>query len=651
MDFNAQQFNFANAQWLYGILIVPAIWLLYSLFYKVAAALTKLEMFADRNLLPHLILNKSGTLGSKKSWFKGLLFWSAIWALAMLAMAGPRWNYTEIDSYEPEASLVILLDLSKSMDVDDVKPSRLGRAVQEVEDFLNLSKGIKVGLVAFANVPHLVSPITDDVKTIKYLLPSLNTGLVGIQGSSVIPALRMAASLLKNEPGDNKTILVISDGGFEDPSLSERVEKILDSKIIISSIGVGTKEGAPIPDGAGSWFKLDGKAVISKLGEDSLKEVAKVGKGVYVQADYLESDTRAVLGQIKTTAKVLEGNSKKQRFWEERFYIPLAVMMLLALPFFRRGVVFPAILLLCFLSPDSSYAFDWKDWFKNSDQQAVKALQSQEYDKAQEKFSTPYNKGVAEYKAGKYENAEKSFRADGGLDSEYNLGNSYAKQSKFEEAIKAYEGVLKKNPDHKDAEHNLQIVKKLQEQQKKDKKQDKKEDQQQQDKQEQGKGEQKKPDDKKDDNGQDKDKDQQQQGDSGKGGQPKDSQSQEGKPEDGDKDKKNDAQDKGNDQGEDKADKPEDKKDAAKGGENDDKEAAKQEKADEAKGDSGKEDNNPFMKEEGEEGDNSDEKRSRLDIEADQLLNRMQNDPDKLLKNQFNIEEQKNTNKGVSKPW
>ena len=100
-----------------------------------------------------------------------------------------------------------MLDLSQSMNAKDVLPSRIARAREEMEDILDLSRGVSIGLVAYAAVPHMVTPLTDDVRTIRNLLPALDTSLVTIQGDRLKPALEMAANMLKADPATIGSIL------------------------------------------------------------------------------------------------------------------------------------------------------------------------------------------------------------------------------------------------------------------------------------------------------------------------------------------------------------------------------------------------------------------------------------------------------------
>ena len=143
-----------------------------------------------------------------------------MWAFGVLAMAGPRWDFKEVTAFKSNKNLVIALDLSKAMDASDLKPSRLVRARQKIQDILDDSPGVSIGLIAFAADAHLITPITEDKGAIHYLLGALRTDLVYVPGSRLSPALNLADRLLSAVPGQEKSVLVMSDGDFEDGSAS-----------------------------------------------------------------------------------------------------------------------------------------------------------------------------------------------------------------------------------------------------------------------------------------------------------------------------------------------------------------------------------------------------------------------------------------------
>ncbi|HTK83653.1 MAG TPA: VWA domain-containing protein [Patescibacteria group bacterium] len=498
------QFNFSDVWWLALILAIPAVTALYALYYRGRVALDRLKAFADAHLLPHLLKNKTAM---QHSIAKPLIVWSIIWACGALAMAGPRWNYTDVQTGTPNRSLIILLDLSKSMDAQDVKPSRLERAKQEIGDIIDGSHATSIGLIAFAAIPHMVVPLTDDMATIRYLMPSLDTGLVGVQGSRLAPALEMAGLMLRTAPGKDKSILVVSDGGMVD--LADATQTIPEG-VHVYAMGMGTSEGAPIPRDRGGWIeRRNGDVVIATLEADKLQAIANAGKGIYITADYSDSDTHSLLSHIEAGPET--GTTKKGgrtvRIWDEKFYIPALVMALIMLPWFRRGYVFPVVLLMMFW-PSPARA-DFGDLFMNQAQQARAAYDQRDYEGAAQKFDTPYRRGVSQYRAQQFDKAEQSFAQDTdpktAVDSEYNKGNAQLMQGKADDAIASYEDVLKQRPGDQAATKNLEIAKKLREQQQKkndqkDQKQDQKKDQQKDAK-----------NDKKQDQKQDKQQDQKQQ--------------------------------------------------------------------------------------------------------------------------------------------
>lgn len=472
------QFNFSDIWWLALVLAVPAVTALYALYYRGRIALERLKAFADAHLLPHLLKNKAGM---QQSIATPLILWSVVWVCGALAMAGPRWNYTDIETGIPDRSLVILLDLSKSMDAQDVKPSRLGRAKEEIGDIIDARHGTNIGLIAFAAIPHMVAPLTDDMATIRYLMPSLDTNLVGTQGSRLAPAIEMAGLMLRAAPGKEKSILVVSDGGMVDLAEAART---VPQGVTVYALGVGTSEGAPIPSVRGGWIeRRNGEVVIATLEADKLQAVADAGKGFYIAADYTDGDTHALLSRIEAGPEV--GTTKKGRtvrVWDEKFYIPVMVMALIMLPWFRRGYVFPVAMLLTFWTTPARA--DVSDMFMNKAQQARAAYDQRDYESAAQNFDTPYRRGVSQYRAGQFDKAEQSFAQDNDpntkIDSEYNKGNAQLMQGRADDAIASYEAVLKQRPEDQAAAKNLEIAKKLREQQQKkdDQKQDQKQDQQ-----------------------------------------------------------------------------------------------------------------------------------------------------------------------------
>jgi len=328
-------FHFSAAGWLWALLLcLPvALWLLWS--HRLTAGNERLQRYADRHLLQHLLGRSEA---SKHTRWRRYARWTALWTLLVLAMAGPRWDFTDVQLFRPGTNLVILFDISRSMNVADVQPTRLARARQEVEDLLNQNRGIRVGLIGFATVAHVVSPVTEDMNGIRRMLAALDTDLVELQGSRLLFALDRAGELLAGQPEDStNSLLIVSDGDFDEPGLEQRLREFAANGVRVHTLGIGTPEGDAVPGKQGLWIRnRSGQPVVSALNEPLLQSLAKAGNGTYQRADYRESDTRKILDEVKAQALPTTKQEERTRVWNEQFYLLAGLAMLMLLPLFRR---------------------------------------------------------------------------------------------------------------------------------------------------------------------------------------------------------------------------------------------------------------------------------------------------------------------------
>jgi Ca-activated chloride channel family protein len=332
-------FHFSEPAWLWALLLcVPvAVWLLLS--RRLAGSNDRIQRYADTHLLPHL-LGRS-TASSRTQWQR-YARWAALWTLLVLAMAGPRWDFTDVQLFRPGTNLLILIDISRSMMVADVRPTRMARARQEVEDLLNQNRGIRVGLIGFASVAHVVSPVTEDMHGIHRVLSALDTSLVRLQGSRLMFALERAEELIAGQPAESvNSLLIISDGDFEEQALEQRLKELAAAGIRVHILGVGTPEGDSVPgEGRNAPWIMNrtGQPVISALNEPLLQSLAKAGNGLYQRADYRERDTGKILDEVKAQALPGANQDEQTRIWNERFYWLAGLALLLLLPLFRRAL-------------------------------------------------------------------------------------------------------------------------------------------------------------------------------------------------------------------------------------------------------------------------------------------------------------------------
>lgn len=332
--------QFAQPWWFLGLLALPLVawWLWRS---RARAAKAPVHRYADAHLLPHLSGTRELQTGERWGRFAG---WSLLWLLLLTALAGPRFGYTDVRLFQPGDHLLILLDISRSMDAGDVAPSRLARARQEIEDLILLNRRLRIGLIAFASVPHVIAPVTEDSRALLRSLPALSTNLSRLQGTRLHLALDRAELLLAALPEDSaRAILLISDGDLHEPDLPQRVTALAEQGIRFHALGVGTPAGAEVPSSRGGALTgPDGTPIRTRLDEAQLQALAAAGAGIYRRADYRDEDTRAILAASVGSRSAPESDGERTRIWHERFYLPVLLLLALLLPRFRTWLAPPA---------------------------------------------------------------------------------------------------------------------------------------------------------------------------------------------------------------------------------------------------------------------------------------------------------------------
>jgi Ca-activated chloride channel family protein len=323
-------FHFAEPLWLWGMVLafMVIVWLWYSSPVRRHGLE---EKYADAEMLPWL----SGEARIRAvSSQRPLAGWILAWSLLCIAMAGPRWGYRQINPFEPGADLVILLDISRSMQAADIKPFRLERARQEIQDLVSDKKGLRVGMVAFATIAHVVTPITEDGDSLLRQLPAISSELIRLQGSRPGFALERAESLLAGQGDDiAHNILLISDGDFGDASLLDQVRELHNKGIRVHVLAMGTTEGAAVPG-----IMAAGRVpVISRVDEDVLRTLADTGGGIFRNAGYRSDDTGDIVDAILSHAKARQNERAQTLVWNEYFYWPVLLAMLILLFLLRPG--------------------------------------------------------------------------------------------------------------------------------------------------------------------------------------------------------------------------------------------------------------------------------------------------------------------------
>jgi Ca-activated chloride channel homolog len=451
-------FHFLRPMWF--LALIPFLVILWMLARRKLGG-GNWASVCDPELLPHILMH---TPSQGRRW--PVIVLSLAGMLCILALAGPTWQRLPQPVYRDQSALIIALDLSRSMDATDISPSRLTRAKYKVEDILKQRQTGQTALLVYADEAFTVSPLTDDTATIITQLSALTTDLMPTQGSRADRALHKAMALLEQAGLDRGDILLISDNVHYAATI-EAVEALRDKDYRLSVMGIGTAEGAPIPLKGGGFLKnAQGNIVIPKLDSNRLKDLARAGGGLYLAMQVDDQDIKSLMTMLDShplTDRAKRTDLKADVWREQGPWLLLLVLPMAALAF-RRGYLVVAMLLV-FSGQQPVYAVDWSSFWSRPDQQANRALEHGDAQKAAELFTNPAWKGAAHYRAGNYEQALKSLKDLHDVESWYNKGNTLARLGRYPQAIQAYTEALKLNPTHEDARHNLKLIQKALKQQ------------------------------------------------------------------------------------------------------------------------------------------------------------------------------------------
>lgn len=451
---------------LFGLHLMRPLWLLCAVPALVLAALLWQQrgraggwsrVIAPellRHLVPEQQRRRRGNL---------LVLVCVAWLLACVAAAGPSWKKIPQPVEQLEDALVLVLDLSYSMKSTDQPPSRLDRARQKLLDLLATRREGQTGLVAYAGDAHVVTPLTDDTGTIANLLPALNPDMMPLPGSDTPGALRLALELLESAGVAGGRILLLSDG-VDDSAVPRMARQVRSAGATLSVLGLGTADGAPMPLPRGGFLRDDnGAIVIPRLDEAPLQRLAQAAGGRYQRLQVDDSDLEVLLAQATTETRLAEDLTADA--WEDQGYWLIILLLPLALALFRRGWLL-GLLPLLLMEPATVQAQAWQDLWLTPHQQARRALEAGDADRAATLFEDPAWAGAAAYTSGDYATAAQRFQAAGeGADSWYNRGNALARAGDLDGAIEAYRRSLELEPGREDAADNLALVEDLQQQQ------------------------------------------------------------------------------------------------------------------------------------------------------------------------------------------
>lgn len=500
-------FRFENEIYLNLLYFIPFFILLFII--NIILEKRKLVRLGQSEFISKLMSDKSNF----KKYFKFLIYLISFSSL-VIAIANPQMG-TKLEKVKREGiEIIIALDISQSMLSEDVKPSRLERARQSIYNLIDKLVNDKLGLICFAGNSYLHLPLTTDYSAAKLITSTVSTDLIQSQGTAIGSAIELAEKSFSEQDKISKALVIITDGENHEDDAISAAKNIAEKGIKVHCIGMGSLKGGPIPlyrNGNLTGFLKDesGNTVITKLDATALQQIASVGGGNFIRINN-ETDIMDIIKNLSGMEKT-EFETKIYKEYESffQYFLALALILILleniisnrkSLFFEKIGLSsiqnkltknnitkgnLPIIILVFLLQCYSTLAAD------NTIYDGNKAYKEKKYKDAEKKYregiknienqkeidqKLNHNKLIAKYNLAnslyKQDSSQNSLdyyndvinsKTNDSLKfkSYHNLGNSYLKNKKYKESIDAYISALKINDNDKDTKYNLEYARKM----------------------------------------------------------------------------------------------------------------------------------------------------------------------------------------------
>ena len=275
--------TFGAPQFLYLLAALPALGVF------VGWALSRRERAAGRIGDPALVQRLSLAGGRRVRGLR-LILWFLGMALLIVALARPQWG-SDIQVIEQAGvQVMVALDISRSMLAQDLKPNRLGRAKLEISDLISRLDGDEVGIVLFSGASFVQFPLTSDHSTARTYLNHASPNAISRQGTVIAEAIDTAMTGFSTERENQKIIVIMTDGESHEGDAIAAARQAAGEGAVIFTVGVGSSEGSPVPEYdergniTGQSQDAQGRAVVSKMDEIALQQIAESGGGRYFRA-------------------------------------------------------------------------------------------------------------------------------------------------------------------------------------------------------------------------------------------------------------------------------------------------------------------------------------------------------------------------------
>lgn len=319
-------FQFAEVENIYWLFVIPLVIGLY--FFSIYRKKKRLLLFSSPQLLPQL----NRYFSYPKLYFRIILISVALIFLTLTLMR-PQGNPTTQTITKKGRDIFFILDISKSMLAEDIKPNRLERAKQLISDVIDILEGDRVGLIVFAGNSVLKSPLTLDYHYFKNTLRHVSINDISRGGSHIGDAIRMVSEkLFYDQDNKYRDIILITDGEDHESFPIEAAISAEKKGIRIHPVGLGSPDGANIPlreNNGVKLLKFEEKNITTRLDEETLNKIAEITHGVFVPVRTNLVDLADLYTDYIATSEKQEHESKTSSVWSELFQFFLGISILL----------------------------------------------------------------------------------------------------------------------------------------------------------------------------------------------------------------------------------------------------------------------------------------------------------------------------------
>jgi Ca-activated chloride channel homolog len=308
---------FQYPEFFIGLILIP---LLVFLYYQLIGWKKKLGVrIGDPALVSQLVKSFS----PRRFRVKFILICAAVFFL-VAGLANLRARGSAENISRQGVDVMIVLDVSKSMLAQDVKPSRLDKAKQLLYKMIDRLQNDRIGLILFAGRSYMQMPLTTDHGAAKLYISEAGPDAVPTQGTVFAEALNMANSSFNRNEHKYKAVILISDGEDHDPEGLKTAKQLADDGVMVNTVGIGSPEGAVIIDPETKEPKKDdkGNEIISKLNEQELTGISDATNGIYIHLENLEDATETLTQRLDSIEKRALTDSE---FINYKNYFPLFI--------------------------------------------------------------------------------------------------------------------------------------------------------------------------------------------------------------------------------------------------------------------------------------------------------------------------------------